>query len=127
MNNLNSGRVVSINSGLDTAEARSTKTDSMENMTPVNNVVNLSKKIDLNNIKIVKKDGTLEEYNVQKVVNAVKKSAARMLVELSDEEIKNICEHVDNSVYAQRQDYIDISRMHCIVENALEDVNPKVA
>ncbi len=123
MNNLNSGRVVSFNSGLDTTDARSNKPD----IESVNNVVNLSKKVDLNNIKIVKKDGTLEEYNVQKVVNAVKKSAARMLVELSEQEIQNICDRVDNSVYAQRQDYIDISRMHCIVENALEDVNPKVA
>ena len=39
---------------------------------------------------IIKKDGTKEQYNVQKVVNAVKKSAARMLVELTDQEIQNI-------------------------------------
>lgn len=120
MNNLNSGRVVSIN-GLDSAETKVADNNS------INKVVNLSKKVDLNNIKIVKKDGTLEEYNIEKVVNAVKKSAARMLVDLSEQEIQNICEHVNNSVFAQRQDYIDISRMHCIVENALEDVNPKVA
>ena len=33
-------------------------------------------------IKIIKKDGTEEDYNVKKVVVAVKKSANRALVEL---------------------------------------------
>lgn len=129
MNNLNNGRVVSI-SGTeleDSAPSYASKPKSMDSVNPMNKVVNLSQKVDLSNIKIVKKDGTLEEYNVQKVVNAVKKSAGRMLVDLSDKDIENICEHVNNSVFAQRQDYIDISRMHCIVENALEDINPKVA
>ena len=41
---------------------------------------------------IVKKDGTKEQYNVQKVVNAVKKSATRMLITFSDEELKRICD-----------------------------------
>jgi ribonucleoside-triphosphate reductase len=99
----------------------------METINPIKKVVNMSQKVDLSNIKIVKKDGTLEDYNVQKVVNAVKKSAARMLVELNDEDIENICDHVNQSVYATRDEQIDISKMHCIVENALEDVNPKVA
>ena len=125
MNNMNNGRVVSINGTGNMNEAPANSC--AENQDANKNVVNLSKKADLNNVKIVKKDGTLEEYNVQKVVNAVKKSAARMLVELTEEDLQNICDHVDNSVFAQHQDYIDISKMHCIVENALEDINPKVA
>lgn len=125
MNNMNNGRVVSINGTGNMNEAPANSC--AENQDTNKNVVNLSKKVDLNNVKIVKKDGTLEEYNVQKVVNAVKKSAARMLVELTEEDLQNICDHVDNSVFAQHQDYIDISKMHCIVENALEDINPKVA
>jgi len=130
MNNVNNGRVVSI-SGTDLEDASSvsyvSKPRSMETINPIKKVVNMSQKVDLSNIKIVKKDGTLEDYNVQKVVNAVKKSAARMLVELNDEDIENICDHVNQSVYATRDEQIDISKMHCIVENALEDVNPKVA
>ena len=125
MNSTNNGRVVSINGTGNVNEAPGNSCG--DGQEAGKNVVNLSKKVDLNNVKIVKKDGTLEEYNVQKVVNAVKKSAARMLVELTDEDLQNICDHVDNSVFAQHQDYIDISKMHCIVENALEDVNPKVA
>ena len=119
MQNLNNGNIVNF------SNSESVQNTHVTN--PNNKIVNISQKVNLNNIKIVKKDGTIEEYNVQKVVNAVKKSAARMLVELTDEEIQNICNNVDKSVYEQRQDYIDISKMHCIVENALEDVNPKVA
>lgn len=75
---------------------------------------------------VIKKDGTKEEYNVQKVVNAVKKSASRMMVSFSDEEIKQICHLVDSKV-AQMNGVIQILDMHNIVESVLESVNPKVA
>ncbi len=127
MNNVNSdGKIVSIKTESN-SDSRVTKPASMGNVNPMQKVVSISQKVGLSNIKIVKKDGTLEEYNVQKVVSAVQKSAARMLVKLSDEEIENICANVNNSVLAEHQSQIDISQMHCIVENALEDVNPKVA
>ena len=121
MNNVNSdGRIVSIKTGSDVNEI---KPASLNNM----NIISIAQKVNLSNIKIVKKDGTLEDYNVQKVVSAVQKSAARMLVKLTEEEIENICSHVNSSVLAEDENEIDISKMHCIVENALEDVNPKVA
>ena len=41
-------------------------------------------------IKVIKKDGTKEEFNVQKVIVAVNKSAYRALVKFTDEEIYNI-------------------------------------
>ena len=126
MNNLNSGRVVSINSSNGLESAASSARMSTPDMNP-KNVINMSEKIDLSDIKIVKKDGTLEEYDIQKVVNAIKKSAARMLVELSEQDIESICKNVNNSVFSMHSKEIDISKMHCIVENALEDVNPKVA
>ena len=123
MNNVSSdGRIVSIKTGND-VDASSVKSASSNNM----NIISIAQKVNLSNIKIVKKDGTLEDYNVQKVVSAVQKSAARMLVKLTDEEIENICSHVNSSVLAENDNKIDISQMHCIVENALEDVNPKVA
>ena len=123
MNNVSSdGRIVSIKTGGD-VDVNSSKPTTLDNM----NIISIAQRVNLSNIKIVKKDGTLEEYNVQKVINAVQKSAARMLVKLTDEEIENICSHVNSSVIAENSDNIDISQMHCIVENALEDVNPKVA
>ena len=36
---------------------------------------------------VIKKDGTREDFNVEKVVNAVNKSAARILYKFTDEEI----------------------------------------
>ena len=38
-------------------------------------------------IKVIKKDGTKEEFNVQKVVVAVNKSAYRALVTFTEEEL----------------------------------------
>jgi len=78
-------------------------------------------------IYIIKKDGTKEEYNVQKVITAVKKSAFRVLVEFTEEELQKICIFVDSRVLNLKQDEIHISQMHNIVEGALEEVNPLVA
>ena len=78
-------------------------------------------------IKIIKKDGTREDYNVQKVVVAVKKSAYRALVTFTEEDLENICNFVDKRVYEMNKDEIHISEMHNIVEGALDNVNPKVA
>lgn len=78
-------------------------------------------------ICIIKKDGTREEYNVQKVVTAVKKSAFRALITFTDEEIRSICVFVDSRVLNLGKDEIHISEMHNIVEGALDMVNPVVA
>ena len=42
-------------------------------------------------IKVIKKDGTREDFNVQKVVAAVGKSAERAMIRFSDGEIQFIC------------------------------------
>ena len=43
-------------------------------------------------IRVIKKDNTKEEFNVQKVVNAVNKSATRVMYEFTPTEIEYICE-----------------------------------
>ena len=78
-------------------------------------------------IHIIKKDGTAEEYNVQKVVTAVKKSAYRALITFTEEEIQKICVFVDSRVLNMGKDEIHIAEMHNIVEGALDQVNPVVA
>ena len=78
-------------------------------------------------IKIIKKDGTEEDYNVKKVVVAVKKSANRALVEFTDEDIHKICAFVDSRVLNMQKDEIHIAEMHNIGEGALDMVNPVVA
>lgn len=78
-------------------------------------------------IKIIKKDGTEEEYNVQKVVTAVKKSANRALITFTEADLKSICSFVDSRVYNIGKNEIHIAEMHNIVEGALDMVNPIVA
>lgn len=76
---------------------------------------------------VVKKDNTKEAFNVQKVVNAVNKSAFRVLVKFTDEEKDFICKFVTEEAEKMGKEDIKIAEMHNIVEGALEKVNPKVA
>nr|QGT49673.1 anaerobic ribonucleoside-triphosphate reductase [uncultured Candidatus Melainabacteria bacterium] len=76
---------------------------------------------------IIKKDGTKEQFNVQKVVEAVKKSAARMMITFSDEDLKRICDFVNKNVSDLHKNEISIWEIHNIAESALESINPKVA
>ncbi|HIW21434.1 MAG TPA: anaerobic ribonucleoside-triphosphate reductase [Candidatus Dorea intestinavium] len=78
-------------------------------------------------VKVVKKDGTFEEFNIQKVVVAVNKSAYRALIKFTDEEIGFICRFVEEKVNSMDTDRIQIAQMHNVVEGALERVNPMVA
>ncbi len=78
-------------------------------------------------IKVIKKDGTKEDYNVQKVVAAVTKSADRVLIRFTPEDLQKICAFVDSRVLELGRDEVHISEMHNIVEGALDFVNPAVA
>ncbi|MEE0374307.1 MAG: anaerobic ribonucleoside-triphosphate reductase, partial [Lachnospiraceae bacterium] len=78
-------------------------------------------------VYVVKKDGSKELFNVQKVITAVGKSAYRALTKFSDEEKGHICEDVIGKVNEMGLDEVPIPVMHNIVESALEDVKPIVA
>lgn len=78
-------------------------------------------------IRVVKKDGTREDFNVQKVVVAVNKSAYRALVKFTQEELDFICDFVTKKVESMHKAEVHISEMHNVVEGALEQTNPLVA
>ncbi len=78
-------------------------------------------------IYVVKKDGTREKFNVEKIVNAVNKSASRILYTFTEEEKRHICEFAFSKAESLGKENIDIQDMHNIVEGALEEVNPAVA
>ena len=78
-------------------------------------------------IRVVKKDGSKEDFNVQKVVAAVNKSAYRALIKFTDEELDFICKFVEEEVKKMGITEIQIAQMHNVVEGALEKVNPTVA
>ncbi len=76
---------------------------------------------------VIKKDGSKEPFNVQKVINAVGKSAYRALTEFSDDENRKICELIISKVDSLPEKEIPIPKMHNIVEEVLEKVKPIVA
>ena len=76
---------------------------------------------------IIKKDGTKEPFNVQKVVAAVNKSAERVLYTFKPDELDFICRFVTEKCEALGADGIMIAQMHNIVEGALDAINPAVA
>ncbi|MBO4476843.1 MAG: anaerobic ribonucleoside-triphosphate reductase [Lachnospiraceae bacterium] len=81
----------------------------------------------LQGVKVIKKDGTKEDFNVQKVVVAVNKSAYRALVKFTQQELDFICQFVEEKVEELGVKEIAIAQMHNVVEGALERVNPVVA
>ena len=79
------------------------------------------------NIKVIKKDGSREAFDIQKVIDAVGKSAYRALTQFTDDEKDDICQYVVDKVNEMGPDDVPISIMHNIVESALEKVKPIVA
>lgn len=78
-------------------------------------------------IQIIKKDNTRENFNVRKVVNAVNKSATRVMYKFTPEELDYICKFVTDKAQEYGEEEIPIAKMHNIVEGALEATNPAVA
>jgi anaerobic ribonucleoside-triphosphate reductase len=76
---------------------------------------------------VIKKDGTKEDFNVEKVVVAVNKSARRAMVTFTQNELDFICKFVEEKARSLKTEGIHIQQMHNIVESALERTNPSVA
>ena len=81
-------------------------------------------------MNIIKKDGTLEPYDCQKIINAVHKASQRVMIDLKSEDYLKICDLVWEKIIEndyEEDDNIDIYDMHNIVEASLEEFNPKIA
>lgn len=78
-------------------------------------------------MQIIKKDGTYEEFDEQKIINAAHKSASRMMIDISPSEYTTICNDVWQQIEETDGDDITVSELHNMVESALERFNPIVA
>ena len=80
-------------------------------------------------MKVVKKDGTVEEYQEQKIIDACNKAARRAMVELGNQDYEKILNNVWENIEENYDDDTDIEiyDMHNIVEAVLEEDYPKVA
>ena len=77
-------------------------------------------------MQVIKKDGTLEDYNEQKIINACNKAARRAMVELSEKDYQNICNAVWEKLVENDMDETEIYEMHNIVEAVLGELYPQV-
>ena len=76
-------------------------------------------------VHMIKKDGTKEAFNVQKVIDAVGKSAYRALTKFTEQEKDFICAKVVERVDELDVDEIPIPIMHNIVESAAASASPR--
>ena len=78
-------------------------------------------------IQIVKKDKSLQNFNPNKIVDAIRKSADRACVKLTQKQEKAVVDYVCKFLIEHGQEEIEVAKLHNIVENALDEVDPKVA
>ena len=78
-------------------------------------------------LKIIKKDGTLESYNKEKIKNAIQKSSERTLIKLSEAQLEDISKKVLENILKYKQDKITVNEIHNIVETTLESVDRTIA
>ncbi|HJC64607.1 MAG TPA: anaerobic ribonucleoside-triphosphate reductase [Candidatus Blautia merdavium] len=76
---------------------------------------------------VIKKDGTREKFDVQKIIRAVNKSASRIMYQFTEQEVGFLCKYAEDKAKSLGKEEITIQEMHNIVEGALEAVNPSVA
>ena len=76
---------------------------------------------------VIKKDGTREKFDVQKIIRAVNKSASRIMYQFTEQEVDFLCKYAEDKAKSLGKEEITIQEMHNIVEGALEAVNPSVA
>lgn len=76
---------------------------------------------------MIKKDGTVEDFNPQKIVAAVEKSAARAMVDIDQDKMDDIVGEVIEYLCEHDYDKIPVETMHNLVEDSLEIWSPKVA
>lgn len=78
-------------------------------------------------IDVIKKDGTRETFDEQKIVRAVGKSAERVMITLTEEQNRQICDLVMETINARSLHEVEIADLHHIVECALDKVDSRIA
>lgn len=77
--------------------------------------------------RIIKKDRTLEDFDENKIIAAISKSADRVMYKFKKSETDAICRFIKNEIKEKGFTDIPIQTMHNLVESALESVEPRVA
>ena len=78
-------------------------------------------------IKVIKKDNTIDEWRPEKIVAAVTLTANRCDELLSEDDLLEIVSLVERRIESHKLTEVSVKRLHNFVELALERVNPIVA
>lgn len=78
-------------------------------------------------VRVIKKDGTSEVYDIEKVKRAVQKAAERVSVEVKEQEMREICVDVYCAIMGKHKAEITVAEMHNLVEQALDNFDKRVA
>ena len=76
-------------------------------------------------MKIIKRNGLLEEYNPMKIIDAISKSSERISFKLTNDIIKNVISSVEKHLIDKEE--VDVKYIHGLVEEALDEYCPSVA
>lgn len=83
--------------------------------------------MDVDKITIIKKDGTIQKFKAEKIKIAVTKSAERVLVKFTEDDLNKIVDTVLENIEKNGLQQVTIQEMHNMVEGALEQIFPVVA
>lgn len=87
----------------------------------------MNNRFDINKIIIIKKNGTREKFDPEKIIIATQKSANRIAKTWTEKEKEDIKQYVIQKLKESGETEFHIDAIHSMVEYALERVNPKVA
>lgn len=87
----------------------------------------MNNRFDINKIVIVKKNGTKESFDPEKIIIATQKSANRIAKTWTENEKEDIKKYVIQKIKESGETEFHIEAVHSMVEYALERVDPKVA
>ena len=76
-------------------------------------------------MRVIKKDGTFEDYSFKKIINAIEKSAKRAGVKLSEKQYDAIQAYINT--FLENKNEVSVNSIHSLVENALARVSNEVA
>lgn len=77
--------------------------------------------------QVMKKNGAIVNFEPQKIIDAIAKSAFRVNYKFSDAENDEIVDFVKTRIEKCGEDPVPVATLHTFVEIALDQVNPKVA
>ena len=77
-------------------------------------------------VNVIKKNGEHQKFNGEKIKRAIRKSATRVCIVLSDKEEKQVVDQIKKQLQYQETD-VNVDTIHNMVEVALDHVNADVA